>query len=86
MSTGQYRSTKDPTKPVALEGHWQDPTPDERQKHDTVHQLQTHLQEMKAQQRRPRRRVMIDTSKQLYTQPTVVSFSTFWLFDHLSPI
>ena len=72
MKPGEYKSTMNPTKPVSIEGHWQDPTPDEQEKHDTVHQLQTHLQEMKAQQKRPRRRLVIDTSKRLYTQPTMV--------------
>ena len=72
MKPGEYKSTMNPTKPVSIEGHWQDPTPDEQEKHDTVHQLQTHLQEMKAQQKKTRKRLVIDTSKRLYTQPTMV--------------
>ena len=71
MKPGEYKSTMNPTKPVSIEGHWQDPTPDEQEKHDTVHQLQTHLQEMKAQQKKARKRLVIDTSKRLYTQPTM---------------
>ena len=72
MKPGEYKSTMNPTQPVSIEGHWQDPTPDEQEKHDTVHQLQTHLQEMKAQQKKTRKRLVIDTSKRLYTQPTMV--------------
>ena len=40
MSPGQYKSTMNPTYPVLVEGHWQDLTQSEQQKHDTVHQLQ----------------------------------------------
>ncbi len=82
MKPGEYKSTLNPTHPVSIEGHWADPTADERRQHDTVHQLQTHLQEVVAaqqgQQRRPGgggRRLVIDTSKRLYTQPTMVRSS-----------
>ncbi len=72
LHPGEYKSTMNPTKPVSIEGHWQEPTPDEQDKHDTVHQLETHLSEVKAQQRKPKKRLVIDTNKRLYTQPSMV--------------
>ena len=40
LSPGEYRGTKNTMKPVVVEGHWEEPTPEEQQKHDTVHKLQ----------------------------------------------
>ncbi len=77
LNPGEYKSTMNPTKPVSIEGHWQEPTPDEQDKHDTVHQLQTHLSEVKAHQRKPKKRLVIDTNKRLYTQPSMVGDKCF---------
>ena len=68
-----YRSTRNPTRPVLVEGNWQDPSLNELQKHDIVHQLQTHLMEMKSQQKPKGIRTCNDkTTRRLYTQPTMV--------------
>ena len=40
LSPGEYRGTKNRLKPVIVEGHWEEPTAEEQQKHDTVHKLQ----------------------------------------------
>jgi hypothetical protein len=40
LSPGEYKGTKNSNKPVVVEGHWEEPTPEEQQKHDTVHKLQ----------------------------------------------
>ena len=40
LSPGEYRGTKNTMKPVVVEGHWEEPTAEEQQKHDTVHKLQ----------------------------------------------
>jgi len=40
LNPGEYKGTKNSQKPVVVEGHWEEPTPEEQQKHDTVHKLQ----------------------------------------------
>lgn len=43
QNPGAYRSTRNPHHPVLIQGHWQEPTLDELQKHDVVHQLQVKI-------------------------------------------
>ena len=40
LNPGEYKGTKNSNKPVVVEGHWEEPTPEEQQKHDTVHKLE----------------------------------------------
>lgn len=40
LNPGEYKGTKNSNKPVVVEGHWEEPTAEEQQKHDTVHKLQ----------------------------------------------
>ena len=40
LNPGEYKSTKNSVKPVVVEGHWEEPTVQEQEKHDTVHKLQ----------------------------------------------
>ena len=42
LNPGEYRGTKNTLKPVVVEGNWEEPTPEEQQKHDTVHKLQVY--------------------------------------------
>jgi len=44
LNPGEYKGTKNSQKPVVVEGHWEEPTPEEQQKHDTVHKLQVWLE------------------------------------------
>ena len=43
QNPGSYKVTRNPYTPVLKEGHWQEPTLTELQKHDMVHQLQVLL-------------------------------------------
>ena len=40
QNPGIYKGTRNPYAPVLKEGHWQEPTIGELQKHDMVHQLE----------------------------------------------
>lgn len=76
---GDYRATSNPTQPVYIQGHWQDPTLDELQKHDAVHQLQMHLNEVKSNQKRKMgiKTCNIKTTKRLYSQPAMKRILVF---------
>ncbi|KAJ8298661.1 hypothetical protein KUTeg_022721, partial [Tegillarca granosa] len=69
MNPGEYRSTRSSKQPVIIEGNWQDPTVEEQMKHDTVHKLETHLAEVKANQRDRPLSMTPNTSGRLYKQP-----------------
>ena len=43
LHPGEFVSNRSSANPVLLENHWQDPTPEELMKHDTIHQLQVFL-------------------------------------------
>ncbi|XP_064634273.1 doublecortin domain-containing protein 1-like isoform X2 [Lineus longissimus] len=69
-SPGNFKGTNDPDQPVLIEGNWQEPTEEEQQKHDTVHQLQTHLSEVKHTQDSDSLKTCNQaTSHRLYGQP-----------------
>ncbi|ELU06637.1 hypothetical protein CAPTEDRAFT_220130 [Capitella teleta] len=72
QNPGQYRSTRNPQHPVLVHGHWQEAPLGEMVKHDIVHQLETHLHEMKASQKpngvKP---VNAKGISRLYTQPSM---------------
>ncbi|XP_053391549.1 doublecortin domain-containing protein 1-like [Mercenaria mercenaria] len=68
LSPGEYKGTKNSNKPVIVEGHWEEPTAEEQQKHDTVHKLQEHLAEVKKYQREKTTPLVLDMSKSLYKQ------------------
>ncbi|XP_069133406.1 doublecortin domain-containing protein 1-like [Argopecten irradians] len=68
MSPGKYRSTRSSQQPVVIEGHWQDVTVEEQMKHDTVHKLETHLAEVKNNQKE-KKKPLVNISGRLYRQP-----------------
>ena len=72
MNPGEYRSTRSSKQPVIIENNWQEPTVQEQLKHDTVHKLETHLAEVKANQNEQIRSVSVDTNRRLYAQPDMV--------------
>ena len=74
MNPGEYRSTRSSKQPVIIENNWQEPTVQEQLKHDTVHKLETHLAEVKANQNEQIRSVSVDTNRRLYAQPDMVRF------------
>ena len=67
-------TSSNPLRSCSMQGHWQDPTLDELQKHDAVHQLQSHLTEVKANQKRKSgiRTCNVKTTRRLYTNPSMV--------------
>ncbi|XP_060074536.1 doublecortin domain-containing protein 1-like [Ylistrum balloti] len=67
-SPGKYRSTRSSQQPVVIEGHWQDVTVEEQMKHDTVHKLETHLAEVKNNQKE-KKKPLVNISGRLYRQP-----------------
>ncbi|XP_052801857.1 doublecortin domain-containing protein 1-like [Mya arenaria] len=69
LSPGEYKGTKNATKPVVVEGHWEEPTAEEQQKHDSVHKLQEHLAEVKKYQKEKQAPLVLDLNKSLYKQP-----------------
>lgn len=40
LNPGEYKGTKNSSKPVVVEGHWEEPSAEEQQKHDQVHKLE----------------------------------------------
>ncbi|XP_074660217.1 doublecortin domain-containing protein 1-like isoform X2 [Tubulanus polymorphus] len=68
---GEYHMTNDPEHPIIIEGSWQEPSHSELEKHDAVHQLQTHLSEMKVVQNDTEslKTVNAAVSRRLYGQP-----------------
>ncbi|XP_064601230.1 doublecortin domain-containing protein 1-like [Liolophura sinensis] len=69
---GQYKGTRDSQKPVVLEGHWQEADVEEQVKHDTVNKLESHLAEVRANQKGGNTRVVnVNTSRRLYKQPNM---------------
>ncbi|KAL4224512.1 doublecortin domain-containing protein [Mactra antiquata] len=69
LSPGEYRGTKNSNKPVIVEGHWEEPSPEEQQKHDTVHKLEEHLAEVKYHQKEKTLPLQLDRKNILYRQP-----------------
>ncbi|KAH3884070.1 doublecortin domain-containing protein 1-like [Dreissena polymorpha] len=69
LSPGEYKGTKNSQKPVVVEGHWEEPTPEEQEKHDTVHKLQEHLAEVKMNQKEKTVPLVLNMNKSLYKQP-----------------
>ncbi|GFN87697.1 LOW QUALITY PROTEIN: doublecortin domain-containing protein 1 [Plakobranchus ocellatus] len=72
MKPGVYRSTLSSTQPVVIENTWQEPTAAEQDKHHSVHKLQTHLGEIRAnQQDRQPGIAGINMEGKLYQQPNM---------------
>ncbi|KAK3103714.1 hypothetical protein FSP39_021266 [Pinctada imbricata] len=69
MNPGEYKSTRSSKQPVIIENNWQEPTVEEQLKHDTVHKLETHLAEVKANQNEQIKSISINTNRRLYSQP-----------------
>lgn len=69
MDPGELKPTRSSKQPVIIEGNWQEPTVEEQLKHDTVHKLETHLAEVKKNQKEPNKTLGIDTAGRLYKQP-----------------
>ncbi|XP_052066407.1 doublecortin domain-containing protein 1-like isoform X1 [Mytilus californianus] len=67
MDPGELKPTRSSRQPVVIEGNWQEPSVEEQLKHDTVHKLETHLAEVKKNQKEPTK--TIGTSGRLYKQP-----------------
>ncbi|XP_070200716.1 doublecortin domain-containing protein 1-like isoform X2 [Littorina saxatilis] len=71
-SPGRYRSTLSEKQPVVLEGHWQDATIAEHDKHHSVNKLQGHLGEILSNHKRDRSHIVgINMSGPLYKQPVM---------------
>ncbi|XP_071104619.1 doublecortin domain-containing protein 1-like [Haliotis cracherodii] len=69
LSPGEYKSTLSTSQPVVIQGQWQQLTPQEQDKHDTVHKLETHLGEIKANQRLGL--ASVNLKGKLYHQPNM---------------
>ncbi|XP_076116553.1 doublecortin domain-containing protein 1-like isoform X1 [Mytilus galloprovincialis] len=67
MDPGELKPTRSSKQPVVIEGNWQEPSVEEQLKHDTVHKLETHLAEVKKNQKETTK--TIGTSGRLYKQP-----------------
>lgn len=70
LHSGTYRSNHNAERPVLVDGNWMIPTIEEKIIHDKVHQLSTHLSEMKdiQQSRKKNRKIK---SVRLYTEPSL---------------
>ncbi|KAL3841516.1 hypothetical protein ACJMK2_019650 [Sinanodonta woodiana] len=71
LNPGELKGTMNTVQPVIIEGHWQEPTPDEQKKHDTVHKLETHYAEVRANQKEKTTVAIVDSNKPLYKQPNM---------------
>ncbi|CAL1540465.1 unnamed protein product [Lymnaea stagnalis] len=72
MAPGTYKSTLSSKQPVVIEKHWQEPTVEEQDKHDTVHKLQSHLGEIRANQSESiSSHTGIKLDSRLYQQPNM---------------
>ncbi|CAD5115835.1 DgyrCDS4773 [Dimorphilus gyrociliatus] len=70
LSSGVFRSTNDPDRPVLIDGNWMHPSHEEKEAHDKVHQLTTHLSEMKDMQQ-SRKKQRRRRSTRLYVEPSL---------------
>ncbi|XP_013404290.1 uncharacterized protein LOC106169385 isoform X2 [Lingula anatina] len=78
LNPGEYKPTRSTRNPVLIEGNWQEPTFDEQRKHDKVHQLQSHLSEVKAAQKEvTKTKPTVNISRNLYAQPVVKRILVF---------
>jgi hypothetical protein len=78
LNPGSFKSTSNPEQPVLLEGNWQELTSDEVEKHDIIHQLQMHVQSVKAAQKPKGVKTYNPSSTlRLYTQPNVKRILVF---------
>ncbi|XP_046543933.1 doublecortin domain-containing protein 1-like [Haliotis rubra] len=75
LNPGEYKSTLSTSQPVVIQGQWQELTPQEQVKHDTVHKLETHLGEIKANQRLGLANVNL--KGRLYLQPNMKRVQVF---------
>ncbi|KAL8603779.1 hypothetical protein ACOMHN_058514 [Nucella lapillus] len=72
QSPGAYKSTLSSSQPVVREGHWQEATVQETDKHHSVAKLQNHLGEIQANQKRDKSQVVgVNFSGTLYRQPVL---------------
>ncbi|CAH1787762.1 unnamed protein product [Owenia fusiformis] len=71
LNPGEYVGQRSPRDPVAIEGTWQEPSNEEKMKHDNIHQLETHLEEVRTNQGQKSKVFNPDTTNRLYGQPNM---------------
>ncbi|XP_050408824.1 doublecortin domain-containing protein 1 [Patella vulgata] len=70
---GEYRSTLSSKQPVVKEGNWEQPTVEEKIKHDTVNKLETHLNEIRSNQKTGSVATLnVRSTRKLYHTPTTI--------------